>query len=600
MSRVPHRTFSCSLANMFPARGRVSRIPLFFALAGVAWVTGCSDDQTRLAPNEDTPVSELPAGRTADQLGGEFPSLWLLEPSISAVGPFQPGKRVRILASVKANRHASTEAYEVLSLDEHDNAMLRREPTKAIKLAQSFGGLARGGRRDLAATVTFAHPGYYRVMLRAAGTSSEPQSSGDTTIVNASSKQLWILVDEKGGHLTEGYDSTAIIGRTPKFGTSGPFVSEASLRTPSALAVAPYNYSGQVTYMEGTIPTPVADAQVTAGCGYQSQFGIVYTNQTVRTDANGNFAYTCAADRPLTWTNINMLNTYVFVKGRDGVFAGAHFSGSGGGVFNVRVVNDVAGHVWRTLSTQVPKAVVKFARSRSRIDVYVSPTSGYQIAYFPSSDHIQLSIERVYNEDGEFVSTHEYGHAFHWKAIEAPASYSCTDNSHSIGTPDLQSCAFVEGFADFFAIWVAGQQLTTGWSGGYATDNALEQNPWRTTGDGSRIEGPAAAFMYDLVDGASEPDGPSNTADGDEFFDTATYPGSYVLNIIGSCTLGPGISNLDGMDQFVYCAERSTSARPLGINWRLYASVSGPTPPAGWSADVVRRLWRYNFYNVAP
>jgi hypothetical protein len=191
---------------------------------------------------------------------------------------------------------------------------------------------------------------------------------------------------------------------------------------------------------------------------------------------------------------------------------------------------------------------------------------------------------------------HEYGHAFHYKAVESPSSYSCTNNTHSIHIPNLYSCAFVEGFADFFSIWVAGPDLTTGWTGGYATDNALEQNPWRTTGDGSRIEGAAAAFMYDLVDGASEPDGL------DESFDTATYPGSYVLNAIGGCAFGPNNSphTLDGMDQFVYCVERSTSAQPLGVNWRAYSSVQSPAPPAGWSAAVVRKLWRYNFYNVAP
>jgi hypothetical protein len=162
----------------------------------------------------------------------------------------------------------------------------------------------------------------------------------------------------------------------------------------------------------------------------------------------------------------------------------------------------------------------------------------------------------------------------------------------------------VEGFADFFSGWVGGHKLTQGWNGGFLTDNALEENPWRSIGDGSRIEGPIAGFFYDLVDGADEPDGTTNAADGEEAFDGATYPGSYVADLLRTCQLTnpPAyLSELDGIDQFVYCAEQSLEARTLGTNWRTYTSFSeGATEPVTWSRDMIRKLWRYNLYNVTP
>jgi hypothetical protein len=58
---------------------------------------------------------------------------------------------------------------------------------------------------------------------------------------------------------------------------------------------------------------------------------------------------------------------------------------------------------------------------------------------------------------------------------------------------------------------------------------------------------------------------------------------------------------LDGIDQFIYCAERSLSGRTLGTNFRFYNSFNeAATEPPTWSTTMVRRLWRYNLYNVAP
>jgi hypothetical protein len=604
-----------------------TRLSALLGLSAVIWWAGCTD-QSRQAPNEEPPTSDGVQDRVAQSPRDEFPTIVRLQPRVEAIGQLRPGVPIRIRASVKANRGATKGSYEVWSLDEDESGIVGPSAKgHARLLRRESGGLGRGSQRQLEATITFTKPGYYRVLVRAVGSSSEPRMSGDSTIVDAGSALLRILVEDKGGRVSSDYDATALAGRQPKFGAYGSFVKTAtpasqSLRsslpvhnaafTSSSLAsTAGYNWSGHVSYYEANptpqnlVLTPLADALVSATCIYPVTFG-GSTSISVRTDANGNFNFTCPSPYIIMTGDIFLSkNPYVYSLGKDGAVAGTSFSGSAGGFFDLRVANDVAVHVFNTLSRQVPKAFAKFTpRTRPLLRVYVADIdANYGINYNSGDDLIRTNYTRVYGEDGEFVSTHEYGHAFHYKAIETPNSYSCNNNSHSINVANQVSCAFVEGFADFFSVWVAGDQLTSGSTGGYSTDNAMEDNPWRALGDGSRIEGASAAFMYDLVDGASESDSPTNTANGDETFDTATYPGSFVVQAISACTLTVlvvGVTKLDGMDQFVYCVERSVSAQPLGVSWRSYNGITPPAAPAGWDPALIRRLWRYNMYNVAP
>ena len=95
-----------------------------------------------------------------------------------------------------------------------------------------------------------------------------------------------------------------------------------------------------------------------------------------------------------------------------------------------------------------------------------------------------------------------------------------------------------------------------------------------------------------------------NQPAGEESFDTATYPGRYVADILRTCSVTSyqiTYTKLDGIDEFIYCAERSLSAYSLGTGWRQYTTFSeGATEPPGWSQATVRTLWRYNLYGVTP
>lgn len=334
------------------------------------------------------------------------------------------------------------------------------------------------------------------------------------------------------------------------------------------------------------------------------------------TDASGLLGVTCPAG--FDWLEgESYFRTYsgdgnITVTGRDDTPAGTFLNFYGGGEYTAKVANDYAAHVYAILDAYIPGAYWKFGRGRPAITVRVSNVAddSYRTQYSPASDLIQINRNRVFTgpggEDGVFVAVHEFGHAFQYRGIEPWRSYECSPPVHSLNEVEYLSCAFVEGFADFYAAWVAGQGLSSGWNTGYATDNAIEENPFPNYGDGVSIEGAAAAFFYDLVDGSNEPDAADNTANGDEWFDEANFGGPWLVNVMQNCvyygTDGRGHDRLDGMDHFVYCAERAVSAynesRSLGYySWRgpySRATVSG-TQDASYPA-IIRRLWRHNFY----
>jgi hypothetical protein len=134
-------------------------------------------------------------------------------------------------------------------------------------------------------------------------------------------------------------------------------------------------------------------------------------------------------------------------------------------------------------------------------------------------------------------------------------------------------------------------------------DYDAEVNDYRTIGDGARIETTVAAFWYDMVDGPSDPDGFSNETGVDD--DHVTWPGGYVSDVISKCSVllaGTWIGKMDGIDEFIYCAEHDIAgpraANPFG-SFRSFSSFQETAAePTGWSAATVRSLWRYNLYNL--
>jgi hypothetical protein len=81
------------------------------------------------------------------------------------------------------------------------------------------------------------------------------------------------------------------------------------------------------------------------------------------------------------------------------------------------------------------------------------------------------------------------------------------------------------------------------------------------------------------------------------------YPGSYLANVIKSCTVVTGgVSGQNkGVDHLIYCLEHSVDS---GIFGRFYGRGTHPssysetaTEPGSWSASAIRTLWLNNLYD---
>ena len=107
-----------------------------------------------------------------------------------------------------------------------------------------------------------------------------------------------------------------------------------------------------------------------------------------------------------------------------------------------------------------------------------------------------------------------------------------------------------------------------------------------------------------MVDGANEPDGPTNGTGGDDAIDGFTVPAAWIANSINYCRLNGAALLMSGPDQLVYCLEQSTTAQSVGAalfapsSWRIYTTVTFVPPVTAYSQTAIRRLWKYNMYGV--
>ncbi len=578
----------------------------------------------------------LSTGRTT-----EFPSVRRVDVSVTASGAFRPGTPIVVHAHARARRDASNVSYSILLLD-GDSAAPADTLKQGEELSNWHGSLLRGASQDLLATVSFPNPGYYRVLV-IAKTNTPTGVNGtsrDTTILNETYETLWIAVAENGGRLTNGYDSTAFDHSRflALYGSYGPLSpkkrAEApdSSRLPAARPVASRTssqlsgpaVSGYFRYTNYEAPgtpkplLPVGNAEVEVSCfgksDPRSEIYDLFYMQISYTTSTGFFGVGCDPGYEYIEGTLRLRNSYVYAAGFANATAGAGFAGYGGESFELKAANDYAARVFVDLTEGIPVMFSKLGRTRARVYVEVSDTDQHFGIFYCATgveagcrgaDMIQTNYTRVFGEDGLFVSTHEYAHAFHYYAIEPWATYVCTDNAHGFTETENLSCAFVEGFADFASMWVGGSRLTTNPYGG---DYGLEHNTTigqstnpPADGDGVRVEAAVAAFLYDLVDGANEPDSFANTADGDESFDAAAYAGTWISDVIQYCTVGAD-SRLDGADQLVYCMENTTDARPeserWSTAWRVPGAITWSGPVTQQNQAVIRKLWKYNFYGV--
>lgn len=199
------------------------------SLIGVAVATialsACNDvmDPQNVLQSNASGGEQNQSGRQPTQ---EFSTIDLVDLNVTAVGPFRPGLPINIRAVAKANLAAPNAEYDITLLDS-DQLDVRAASTHR-PLAGGAATLVPGLARQLESVITFARPGYYRVLVRAGSPSNSTGSRFDNgkRVLESSHRILWILVDENGGRLTNGYDITvATAERAPLHGAYGPFVA---------------------------------------------------------------------------------------------------------------------------------------------------------------------------------------------------------------------------------------------------------------------------------------------------------------------------------------------------------------------------------------
>lgn len=575
-------------------------------------LAGCSDDgASPIAPGAEQ--AALAQGEERSAMGGEFPAVRRVDLDIQARGAFRPGVPIVVTANAHARRDARDAQLDLVLLDAPaESARIRRPASRGLD--DWRGSLPAGGRRQLTATVTFDLPGYYRVAVRSV---SRPQSAdvrSDTLVLGTSVETLYILVDENGGRLTQGYDPSVAAARAPLFASYGPFVDAVGRAGPAtgdaraSLAAMSMGVSGTLVYFNQDVGdrTALSSAEVQVTC--KNLDGSVNSYRSTRTDYYGGFTFDCPVNR-FNGT-IYLRDNLTFVNGHGGADIRIYFSEVNGTAPVLEVGNYFAAHVFRMMTEMAPRAVAMFEYPMPEQQWRVSDYDPNYNIYFGTDDsRIRMNYTRVFGEEGWFVATHEYGHAYQWRGIDEWGDYSCTDNSHGYDELENRSCAFVEGFADFFANYVAGARLGSHWAA-FGGDYRMEENPYRTYGDGARIEAAVGAFLYDWVDGDFEPDAADNSVGAPEWFDNVRYPPSVLARVMNLCglystTLMSYTDRLSGIDQLVYCLEQNLTARaavPSAFQgtWRSYGRLRYEQTvawPAGYDANAVRALWRYNLYN---
>lgn len=253
-------------------------------------------------------------------------------------------------------------------------------------------------------------------------------------VVNDEISVIYILIDERGGHATDVPDSAPGDSlRSPLFGGYGPFVptglavrkarlagrNSTSSATRSMMLTGG-QWSGTLRYHEqdisGSPLSPVPNTNITGLC--YTPDGTTYLTATT-TDAIGNFTFQCFDDAPGFQMSTNTFsNSYGTIREFNGQVVASSGYANPGDFVDARMTVDQAARVHLRYRELLPNATTRFGRTRGPVTTNVTASLNYQTRYDPTNDNIYLAAGSVFNQQGEFVILHEYGHSYYWVGIE--------------------------------------------------------------------------------------------------------------------------------------------------------------------------------------
>jgi hypothetical protein len=565
-------------------------------------LAACSDDIAGPDATGDVAARKQAAsGATPEQVAVDRFAI-----ALDVEGSFRPGDPIDVTFAVSA-LYDSPAAVVALRMPDVVHARangwsgvqmrpgMRFEPVLEVREV-----MAAGSRVERRATVTIAKPGYYRIIVAADAPGASNVLATGGFIHNSAYAEAWVLIDEGGGGTTSTYEP-ALLGdsvapqpgprqlrrRSRDAAGAVPSMSSMTALTPGMVtgyAVYHHPITGEV------LPVPGLKIE---SCIYDSYEDNCYGGYDPYTDATGYFELWCPTEytqrldfearyRSAAVVNYNPIGGYQMwstdcANGADGSF---------------NLVPHEA-HAFVTLNRVAAASTSLFGVSRQPVDLRFWTENksyynrGWSIGPWGEIDHIQLSIGAVFTDFGFFTMAHEFGHAMLHRALGGSPDIPDSCKEHDFSTVEAATCAFSEGFADYYAVATLGEETGELFY--------LEHNLYYFAGqDGSRKEHSVAAFLWDLTD-------PANEA-----HDQVQYPGTYIAGILRTCDVAPktgGYFDRNRLEHVIYCLERQVDAsvRPrftdpwiLSIGFQRESAVEPPT----WSRPAIRTLWMRNLYGL--
>lgn len=235
--------------------------------------------------------------------------------------------------------------------------------------------------------------------------------------------------------------------------------------------------------------------------------------------------------------------------------------------------------------------------SRALIPIAYDPNlNGAQ--YTSSNDQITFGPSTLYYQYGRFTVAHEYGHAIHEKALSGNAASGQCPVPHYLNGRYNLACALSEGFGDFVG---ATSQNVYDVGDYYLFIVDYTNHAWFSPGtDESIQEAAVAALFYDLTDSPGGDGGASEPWD--------QTLGERVSATIRDCRIrlpNAFVTRIRGVDDFVYCAERTIDASVKASYFQTRTSASraqsitaNASSSPYWPQSGVRAVWRMNLYGL--
>ncbi|HEX6983314.1 MAG TPA: hypothetical protein VF181_11190 [Balneolaceae bacterium] len=471
---------------------------------------------------------------------------------------------------------------------------------------REFQGLSANQRINYKIPLSISEPGYYSIYANIRLKNPKEISTlfkEGKWIKNSVTKHIWIWVDENKTVVTKEFEEDLFPkgyliqpGPLTKMGEKPRIKylkSDARRKIIVQSDYSDYNIIITATYMDQTTLTikPLANADGTYTIIDEYERRAVAGGQ-LETNAYGEVAIGCTSAQYYSYeVQFFSENSDVLVVNNNGskVVGSARGDYSRCGLsYGVSTASDRS-HVYGLASEIVKDAENLFSRSRSKILFTLSPNEDNSF-YSPGNDQITIAndpngVSHVGGAFGDFVIAHEYGHAFHEKALGGNTGGGCPSPHYLSGAHNLQ-CAYSEGFANYVgAISISGPYSTN------ISNNAYYPATVGTgdLSDGSRIEGAVAAFFYDITDNTSES------------HDNLDLPGSYVANTIRECEVYAGGSwyRANGVDHLISCFQNQIPNYSSYFDSRISIPSSyreSVSEPSGWSSSAMKSLWKHNLY----